>query len=152
MIVSDLLQNKYGSFPDHIISCDENDVVANAIAKMANHKIGAVVISNDQGVAGVFSERDVIRLLNGQEADFRSTKLSDVMTKNVVGVTVTQTAEDALNLMKQHGIRHLTVMDNKELVGFLSLRDLMLYRIEYATKSAQFLKDQIASQSDPLPM
>ena len=44
MIVSDLLQNKYGSFPDHIISCDENDVVANAIAKMAWSSLTEVVL------------------------------------------------------------------------------------------------------------
>lgn len=152
MIVSDLLENKYGAHPDHVIGCHEGEPVSDAVAKMGEHKVGAVVVFSDRGVAGVFSERDVIRLLNTNEADFRGMKLSDVMTRDVISVAPGQTAEEALNLMKDHRIRHLAVMDGADLVGFLSLRDLMLYRIDYARKKAQFLKDQIAGQSEPLPM
>ena len=152
MIVSEILNSKYGTFPDHIIGCVETELVSDAIERMWENKVGALVVSNDDGVAGVFSERDVLRLLMTNQDDFRSLKLSDVMTRNVIGVSPNDTAEAALETMRENRIRHLTVMEGDKLVGFLSLRDLMVFKIEHAKRSAQFLKDQIAGQSDPLPM
>lgn len=152
MNVSNLLESKFGSQPDTVVSCTVDNTVAQAIEKMVHHKIGAIVVLNNENVVGVFSERDVLRLSHLDAIGFGAVMLSDAMSKNVVGIAPHRPVEDALQLMKEHSIRHLTVMENDQLVGFISLRDLMMYKIEYAKQVSDFMRSQIVSGTDPLPM
>ncbi len=152
MVISDMLNDKSVPHPDHIVTCGEDEPVRSAVAKMQENKIGAVVVKAGERVAGVFSERDVVRIVQNEDADVLGTKLGEVMTRDVISIAPDQTVDDALVLMKENNIRHLTVMNGDELVGFLSIRDLMLYKIDYVQRSAEFLKRQVHLQSKPLPM
>lgn len=152
MNIADLLQNKYGAHPDHIVGCSSHDSVQIAVKKMWDNTVGALIVLDGDNMVGIFSERDVVRLLHSNPSDFSELSLASVMTKNVISISPEQPIEDALELMKNHGIRHLPVMRNDELVGFLSLRDLMMYKIEYAKQVADFMRDQILNQGSPLPM
>jgi len=152
MLISELLNNKPDIHPDHIVSCISTDTVADAIEKMLKHNIGAVLINDATGLAGVFSERDVMRGLHNTGADILSVALADVMAKNLISVEADQTIDDALNAMRDNRIRHLIVMSKGELADFISMRDLMAYQIDIAKKSAEMLQQQILGATQTLPM
>lgn len=152
MLISELLNNKPDIHPDHIVSCVSTDTVADAIEKMLEHNIGAVLINDATGLAGVFSERDVMRGLHNSGADILSVALADVMAKNLISVEAGQSIDDALNAMRDNRIRHLIVMSKGELAGFISMRDLMAYQIDIAKKSAEMLQQQILGATQTLPM
>jgi len=152
MLILELLNNKPDTHPDHIVSCAETDSVGDAIEKMLEHNIGAVLVNDASGLAGVFSERDVMRGLHNTGADILAVSLSEVMAKNLITVDVDQTIDDALNAMRENRIRHLIVMEKGEMAGFISMRDLMVYKIDIAKKSAEMLQQQILGATQPLPM
>jgi CBS domain-containing protein len=153
MQISEVLSSKIGPSPDEIISCDVGDKVSDALRLMTNHNIGAVVVSENGHIAGVYSERDVIRNCQDENTNFRDSSLGDLMSSDVIKIRPEQTIEEALCLMRDHRIRHLPVVNNDDhMVGFLSLRDLMNAQLEYANKKAEFLKDQIHISNKPLPM
>jgi CBS domain-containing protein len=84
--------------------------------------------------------------------DFRVCTLGEMMSSDVIKIRSDQSIDEALHLMRHNRIRHLPVIDNETMVGFLSLRDLMNAKLDYANKKAEFLKDQLLNIDKPLPM
>ncbi len=152
MQISELLGAKQSSAPKEVVSCEESNKVIEAIRLMSEHNIGAVVITRGEEIVGVYSERDVVNNCNERDADFRDQALSELMSSNVIDVRPDQTIDDALLLMRDNSIRHLPVVDNKKMVGFLSLRDLMIAKLDHADRKAEFLTDQMHVMNKPLPM
>lgn len=99
------------------------------VAKMMDtYNIGAVpVLDNNYNLKGLFSERDLVRRCISRELDMKATKIEEVMTKKVVVIEAHDTPEYCLKILLQENIRHIPVIENTELVGFLSIRDLMMY-------------------------
>ncbi len=153
MQISEILNNKLGSAPSEVVTCIESDTVNNALKLMTDHNIGAIVITREEEVVGVYSERDVVKNCQTQGAAFGDNSLGDMMSSNVKTVQPQQSIDEALATMRDHKIRHLPVVDDdNHMVGFLSLRDLMMAKLDYADKKAEFLKDQIHVLNSPLPM
>jgi CBS domain-containing protein len=153
MQISDILNNKLGSAPREVVTGIESDTVNSALKLMTEHNIGAIVIVREQEVVGVYSERDVVKNCQAQGIGFRDNTLGDMMSSNVIKVQPQQSVDEALALMRDHKIRHLPVVDeDNHMVGFLSLRDLIMAKLDYADKKAEFLKDQIHVLNSPLPM
>jgi CBS domain-containing protein len=75
-----------------------------------------------------------------------------MMSADVIKVESGQSVDDALVLMRDNRIRHLPVIDDATMVGFLSMRDLMVAKLEQARETVEFLKDQVHSIDKPLPM
>ena len=71
------------------------------------------------------TERDIIELLSRSDENLDNFKVKDIMSENIISVTSSQTAEDALSLMIENQIRHLAVMEAGSLVGVLSMRDIL---------------------------
>ena len=94
-------------------------------------------------LVGVFSERDIMKRVFVEGRDPTSTKVSDVMTPNPLVVSPDESCAHCLILMKQHGFRHLPVSDGKRLVGFLSLRDLLLREVEEKDGDLRLMRDYI---------
>jgi CBS domain-containing protein len=108
--------------------------VAEVSKKMMELKIGAIVVLENGRLRGVFSERDVlIRVVVGH-LDPEKTLVREVMTENVVTVTESAGIEVAMECMRTHAIRHLPVMKDDEVVGFLSMRDLMHHELARRTE------------------
>lgn len=111
------------------------DTVRAAVKRMAERRIGAVLVMDGDRLAGIFTERDVMNKVVARELDPDVTPLDAVMTHNPVTVPPDTLAMDALNLMGHRGFRHLPVVDESGVVGILSVRDL------YATIQRQLEED-----------
>ncbi len=121
---------------DHVT---EDQKVLDAIRYMAKVKRGAVPVITDGRLVGMFSERDLmlrVVLANKNPAD---TRVGDVMTRDLVIARVTDSVRDCLLKMKKMHFRHLPIEDEGQLVGLLSLRDLMDMEAEQKDEAIQML-------------
>ena len=101
--------------------------VAEAVALMARHEIGAVLAATEDGlVGGLFSERDLLVRVVAAGRDPAATPLSLVMTRDLKFVTPATSTEAALALMHLHRFRHLLVIDGPRVYGLVSMRDLVV--------------------------
>ena len=152
MQLSELLVSKKCAAPDQVVTCSESDPARRAIDLMADNHIGAIVVTRDDKVVGVYSERDVVRNCRDNESGFADRRIGQLMSTNVVTVGPDQNIDSALQLMREHNIRHLPVIDGSEMVGLVSLRDLMVAKLEYEHQKTEFLKGQVNAANRPLPM
>lgn len=110
---------------EDVISVPASATVAEAVATMAERKIGAVlVMTEDDLVAGIFSERDLLTRVVHAGLDPKTTPISLVMTRDVRFVSPGTTIEAALALMWVQRFRHLLVIDGPRVHGLVSMRDL----------------------------
>jgi CBS domain-containing protein len=119
--------------------------VRDAVALLDRHRIGALPVIDGARVAGMFSERDVIRLLQADGAAALDRRIADVMTTPVVTVASREPVIGALTLMTRRRIRHLPVVDGGKLVGFVSIGDLVKHRIDRIEADAAAMRDYIQS-------
>jgi CBS domain-containing protein len=106
--------------------------VAEAIHKMLDYHVGAVaVVDSEYRVAGIFTERDVLRKLSLSRLDPHATSVRELMTTPVEMATRDTAAGEALNVMLARHFRHLPVADeNGRLLGILSIRNLLEWRVD----------------------
>lgn len=104
---------------------DADATVYEAIAMMADKNIGALPVMKDSRLLGMISERDYTRkvILHGRVS--RETRVVDIMTKNVITVTGTDSVEECLEIMTKNHVRHLPVMEGDRLTGLVSIGDLV---------------------------
>lgn len=118
--------------------------VAEAVALLAERRIGALPVIDGGQVQGIFSERDVIYGLARDGAVILSQQVVDVMTPAVI-VAPDETVMGALSLMTLRRSRHLPVVENDSLIGFVSIGDLVKYRIDRIEADAAAMRDYIQS-------
>jgi len=109
-----------------VYSIDANNTVLEAARFMMEHNIGALPVLRNGELAGIFSERDIMNRVVAVGRMPGTTKVSEVMTPNPKAVSVEETVENGLFLMREFGFRHLPITDGKQLKGLISLRDLLL--------------------------
>ena len=119
--VSDLLKAK----PHRLITVKPEHSVLEAIKVLAAEDIGAAVVMTGDQLAGIFSERDYTRkvILKGRSSD--STRVEEIMTARVVCVSPRTGTRECMQLMTEKQIRHLPVLDDKRVVGMVSIRDIV---------------------------
>ncbi len=109
-----------------LVSVAPTDTVQQALALLAQHDIGAVLVLDKGRVAGIFSERDFARKVGLPGRSFLATTVREVMSGHVFYVTPAQTVEECLAIMTDRHIRHLPVVDDdQKLLGILSIGDLV---------------------------
>lgn len=140
-IVQDILVGKDALV--HTVS--ENTTVLDAIGLMNRHKIGALVVTDDQSnVIGVFTERDVLRRVIGVQLDPVRTTIGQVMTSEVVCCQPLMALEDVQLLMKQRRIRHIPVVtDHGQLLGVISIGDINAHAVNDHQIDLQYLQEYI---------
>ena len=99
--------------------------VREAARYMTERRIGAVAVLDGTRLAGILSERDIMGRVVARRLDPDATKVGDVMTRELIVAEVKESHEDGVRKMKQAGCRHLPVVDAGNLVGMVSLRDLL---------------------------
>ena len=141
MSVKAILQIKGAS----VLSITSDALVAEAVAMLAKHRIGALPVINGGAVLGIFSERDVVYGLAKEGAAALERPVSEVMTTPAMTVDSDCAVLAALSLMSRRRIRHLPVVDADGLVGFISIGDLVKYRIEKIESEAEAMRSYIQS-------
>ena len=134
-----------GSRNGFIVTITIDARVRDAVELLDTHRIGAVPVMDGDTVAGVFSERDVIRLLQADGAAALDRVVGEVMTTPAVTVASNESVLGALSLMTHRRIRHLPVVDGGSLIGFISIGDLVKYRIDRIEADASAMRDYIQS-------
>jgi len=126
-----------------VVSIDADATVRDAVALLAERRIGAVPVMAGGSVVGVFSERDVIRCLHEKGAAALDGSVRTAMTAPAMTVTPTEPVLGALSLMTHRRIRHLPVMDGERLIGIVSIGDLVKHRIDRIESEAAAMRDYI---------
>ncbi len=134
--VQQLLESKR----HRLVSVSPDTTVLDALKLMAEKEIGAVLVIEGEVLAGIFSERDYARkvVLHGKSS--KDTPVREIMTDEVVCVRPEQTIEDCMGLMTDKRIRHLPVFDSKNVVGVISIGDVvkeMLSEQEFVIKQLE---------------
>lgn len=104
---------------------EPTSTVFDAISLMAQKNVGALPVMKDSRLLGMISERDYTRKVILQGRVSRETRVADIMTKNVITVSGTESVVDCLELMTKNHVRHLPVMDGDSLTGLVSIGDLV---------------------------
>ncbi len=120
-------------------SISPDAMVFEAIKLMADRQIGALMVVEDARPVGIITERDYATKLALHDKSSRTTPVREVMTDRVLFVTPAHALDDCMALMNEHRIRHLPVLDQGQLVGVLSIRDLVQAIIE----DRQFMIQQL---------
>lgn len=128
-----------------VVSVKPDATVSEAVALLHERRIGAVLVMDGERIAGVLSERDIVRGLRELGADVLDRAVASCMTAPVVTVGPRDSIGHALEVMTNRRFRHLPVVDGGRLVGLVSIGDLVKRRIEEAEGEAALLKDYIAA-------
>jgi CBS domain-containing protein len=124
-----------------VISVAPQATVYSALQLMADKDVGALVVLDGERLAGIFSERDYARkvILFGKSS--HETRVEEIMTPKVVCVTPSRTVDECMALMTDKHIRHLPVLEDKRVIGLLSIGDL----VKETISEQQFLIRQLES-------
>ena len=114
-----------------LLTVDSKKPVIEALTIMAKYKIGALIVTNEATMVGVISERDYAREIILEGKSSKDTKVEEIMTKKVITLSINDKFEKGLDIMTQKRIRHMPVMDGKELIGMVSQGDLVKEMISY---------------------
>jgi CBS domain-containing protein len=128
--------------PD-VVTCDVSTSVRDAVAILSDRRIGAVPVMENGEIAGIFSERDVIYRLRELGAEVLDMPLGHIMTASPVTVDPETSVMAALSLMTRRRIRHLPVLSGGRMVSFVSIGDLVKYRIDKIESEAAAMRDYI---------
>lgn len=139
MTIATILANKGGE----VVTTTADMPVEDALKLLAARRIGAVPVMAGANVAGIFSERDVVHCLADHGAAGLRRPVGDAMTAPVISVAPDETALAALSLMTRRRIRHLPVVEGGVLVGFVSIGDLVKYRIDKIEADAEAMRRYI---------
>ncbi len=130
-----------GKASGEVITISPEASVRELLAKLAEHNVGALIVSSDGGtVEGIVSERDVVRRLHEQQ-DLFDSPVSAIMTSDVQTCDGHEPLHDLMQLMTEHRIRHVPVLTDGKLTGIVSIGDLVKSRM----KELEFERDQLDS-------
>ena len=131
--------------PKNIIKVGPDDSVMDAIGLLSSHRIGAVIVCDENdGVKGILSERDIVRDINREGPSALNNPVSNCMTDKVISCRSSDSVDRVMELMTNNRFRHLPVIDKGNLVGIISIGDVVKRKIEQAEKDAQDMRDYIA--------
>lgn len=140
MSVEDLLRTKGNA----VVTVPPHETIDTLVHRLKLEKIGAVVVSSDgRKIDGMISERDIVRGLAEHGATLLTLPVSREMTRQVVTCAPDESLKDVMRKMTQHRVRHLPVVVDAELVGLISIGDVVKNRLEDMQMEANVLRDYI---------
>ncbi len=144
MTIASVLRSKGNT----IVSVKPETPLMELVATIASRRIGAVLVLDDQGaLAGIVSERDVVKALATKGQEVTGMRAGDIMTRTVTTVTPATSINEAMELMDRGYFRHLPVLENGELLGIISVRDVVRARIERHVEETDNLRHYIHNRT-----
>jgi CBS domain-containing protein len=129
-----------------IVTAKPGDTVASAAQTLARHRIGALVVSGDgSAVDGIISERDIVKALGTVGASCMTMNVRELMTANVIGCQIDETANSVLEAMTHGRFRHMPVMEDGRMVGVISIGDVVKARIDEIEHENTALTEMISN-------
>lgn len=125
-----------------VIAVDADTKVTDAMNKMVERNIGALLVMDKGRTAGMFTERDVIKCWH-KKGTLDAVLLRDVMTKDLIVADMDETLDYAMSIMIQKGVRHMPVLENGAVVSVLSIRDVVKAQVSNLQAEVHYLKDYI---------
>jgi CBS domain-containing protein len=142
MHVKNILSAKGG----HVVSIDPTATLETAVATLAEHKIGALLVFGpDHRIVGILSERDIVRVLAEQGASALMQPLAQVMTRKVFTCSPSETIGVIMERMTAGKFRHVPVIEQDQVVGVVSIGDVVKYRLQEMEHESAALRDYIQS-------
>jgi CBS domain-containing protein len=128
-----------------VVTISPDHTVMGAVKVLVEHSIGAVVVEDHDDIRGIFSERDVMRLATGGTAALRDTRISDVMTTDLVVGVEDDDVDYVMEIMTRNRIRHLPIVDEDgALTGLVSIGDVVNALRREMEAENRYLRDYIA--------
>ena len=140
--VADILRHK-GS---RVVTCGRATTVYDAITKMVEHNVGSILVTDDEDLCGIFTERDYLRHIILQGRTSKTTRIEEVMTADLLQASPHSTIKECMATMTSKRCRHLPVVEDGELVGLISLGDCVKELLGEAEARVQNLTDYITGQ------
>jgi len=142
MRICDLIKNQ------ETYQVELGDTVLDAVRGMVERNIGAVPVLHKGELVGIFSERDLMRRVVAEGRDPRSTCMAEVMTDDPLTINTNEDLENCMALMRRHNFRHLPVCHEGQLVGMVSLRDIVLHDLSEKDYEVRMMRAYMHSIPD----
>lgn len=142
MLISHILRDKGGVV--HVVDAEAS--LGAAAAELHQQRVGAVIVlDRGGGLAGVLSERDIVREVARRGGDALKDTVASAMSRDVITASPHETVDECLGRMTDRRIRHLPVLENRRLVGIVSIGDLVARKIEAAQAEAAAMRAYITA-------
>jgi CBS domain-containing protein len=139
MRIADVLRGKGGS----VVTINPEATVAELLAGLAEHNIRAMVVAGPDGLKGIVSERDVVRQLHAHGASLLTQPVENIMTSMVSTCSKSDTVDSLTLLMTEHRVRHVPVLEDGNLIGIVSIGDVVKTRMEELESEHEQLQSYI---------
>jgi CBS domain-containing protein len=126
-----------------IIACDVSTPVTEVVATLATRRIGALPVLREGKVVGIVSERDVIYRLADRGRECLDCRVEEIMTSPAITVEPATTIDEALSMMTRRRFRHFPVVENGQLIAFISIGDLVKRKMDEVQHEAEALRSYI---------
>lgn len=143
MKVADLLKNK----DQTVYSVTSDEPVFTVMQKLVEHRIGALIVMDPQGhIMGIISERDILKAVYENGDTFKTKKVADLMTTNLLVAIPEDDLEYVMGIMTQNRIRHLPIVTKEGVAGIISIGDIIKFQLDETQVKNRYLEDYILGQ------
>ena len=143
MKVKDILKNKGAE----VATIGAEKTICDAVKTLVEKNIGSLLVKDEKGaIAGIVTERDILKQCNLCLESFKETKVKDVMTKNLIVASPDDDLDYVENIMTQNRVRHLPIIANQKLEGIISIGDLVNVLRGQCKVENRYLKDYISGK------
>jgi CBS domain-containing protein len=129
-----------------VLQIDEEASVYEAVEQMVEAGVGSLLVTRTGEVAGIFTERDYLRRMTLEGRNDKDTPVREVMTSPLVVVTPENTIDECMAMMTDRRIRHLPVVDGSDVVGIVSIGDIVKFKSKQQSFEIKYLTDYITAR------
>jgi CBS domain-containing protein len=129
-----------------VLQIEADVTVFDAVKRMVEAGVGSLLVSDGGEVAGIFTERDYLRRMTLEGRDDKDTAVRDVMSSPLVVVTPQNTIDECMAMMTDRRIRHLPVVEDGEVVGVVSIGDIVKFKSKQQSFEIKYLTDYITAR------
>jgi CBS domain-containing protein len=140
--VKEILDDKGGD----VLQIEGDVSVLEAVKRMVDAGVGSLLVTNEGEIAGIFTERDYLRRMTLEDRDAKETPVSEVMSSPLVVVTPETGVDECMAMMTDRRIRHLPVVADEEVVGVVSIGDLVKFKSKQQSFEIKYLTDYITAR------